>query len=155
MLNRSAIAAVLALALQLANFATAVEIVATPEPDRPSPGITARCKVIEVYDGDTLTVEITQRVRVRLLDCWAPEVRTKDDAEKALGLLSKENLATLAEGKAGVIHVPTGHADRADDVLTFGRALGWVWIDEHAVSLSRQQVAAGMASTVKDGELGE
>ncbi|MEM8865627.1 MAG: hypothetical protein AAGF31_08815 [Planctomycetota bacterium] len=154
MLTRFIVPPVVLLLVAIGTVA-GVQPVTIEEPERPLPGITARCKVIEVYDGDTLTVEITQRVRVRLLDCWAPEVRTTDDSEKKLGLLSKNNLASLAEGKSGVIHVPTGHADRADDVLTFGRALGWIWVDGFSASLSRQQVKAGMASTVKDGELGE
>ena len=50
--------------------------------NQPPLGLTAQCKVLDVYDGDTVTVEVRTIARVRLLDCWAPEVRTKDVAEK-------------------------------------------------------------------------
>jgi len=39
-----------------------------------------------VVDGDTITVELKIPVRVRLLDCWAPETRTKDAEEKKKGI---------------------------------------------------------------------
>jgi len=36
------------------------------------------CAIVEVYDGDTITVRLTLDLRVRMLDCWTPEIRTRD-----------------------------------------------------------------------------
>jgi len=47
-------------------------------PLTPSLGWTTRASIERVIDGDTLDVTICRRVRVRLLDCWAPELRTRD-----------------------------------------------------------------------------
>lgn len=113
----------------------------------PKRGLTAKCRITEVYDGDTITVEVMVPVRVRLLDCWAPEIRTKNQTEKKLGLESKSNLKELAEGKEGIIHLPWEDARRLDDTLTFGRVLADVWVDGD--SLSEMQVLGGFATDTK------
>lgn len=64
-----------------------------PQKDEPKLQIPAR--VVSVYDGDTVTIEFKIRVNVRLLDCWAPEIKTKDKEEKDKGLESKKYLENL------------------------------------------------------------
>lgn len=113
-----------------------------------------RCRVVEVYDGDTVTVEIVTRARVRLLDCWAPEIKGTRGEKRELALRSKQHLAEIAEGREGEVFLPLTGADRLDDLLTMGRVLGSVYIGDKELSVSEQQVAAGMASTTKGGELG-
>lgn len=89
---------------------------------QPPLGLTTKAKVVRVLDGDTLEVEIVTRVRVRLLDCWAPELREEGGTE------SKEHLSSLAKkGSTVVLHVPTSGTRRLDDVLTFGRLLGRIY----------------------------
>lgn len=132
----------------------ASQIAKHPE-QRPEPGVMRRCRVVEVYDGDTVTLELITPLRLRLIDCWAPEIRTKDDKEKALGNASKLHLQGLAEGKEGHVFIPLQNVDRLDDILTLGRVLGCVWIEDDPESLSQKQVAAELASTTKGGELGE
>ena len=118
------------------------------EADAPPIGWTVQCKVVQVYDGDTVVVEIRKRVRVRLLDCWAPEVRTKDAAEKKRGNASKANLqALLPEGSDATLHIP-GSVDIGRS-LTFGRFLGHMWADAEDDNVSVQQVAAGHATEMK------
>ena len=51
----------------------------------PAAQLVVPCTITEWYDGDTPTVEITLRIRVRLEDCWAPEVTGRN---KAQGLAS-------------------------------------------------------------------
>ena len=41
----------------------------------PDPGWTTRGVISRVIDGDTVEVEITRKIVVRLRDCWAPEKR--------------------------------------------------------------------------------
>ena len=75
--------------------------------ESPPIGWTVPVRVVQVYDGDTVVVEITKRVRVRLLDCWAPEVRTKDKAEKQKGYASKDHLKKIIpEGSDAILHIP-------------------------------------------------
>lgn len=131
-------------AIPLAAPAAAADV--RPPDDRPPAAITLPCQVIEVYDGDTLTVRVSVDLRVRLLGCWAPEVRTRDDAEKRAGLASRDHLRTLAEGAPVLVSVPLGHADRLDDLLSMGRVLASVWRVGDATSLAAQQVAAGHAT---------
>jgi len=136
----------------LALAALAVQA-APPDPVHsapPEPGLALRVVVSEVYDGDTVTVAWTSTARVRLLDCWAPEVRTKDADEKVVGEQARDFLADLAAGKSGVLFVPTGSARRFDDVLTMGRVLGHIWLDGDPVSLSEHMRAAGLATKEKE-----
>lgn len=124
-------------------------------PDRrPPSGIMRLCRVTEVYDGDTVTVELITRARVRMIDCWAKEVRGTEGEEKALALQARDHLSKLALNKEGEIFIPLDDADRLDDVLSMGRVLGVIWIGDDKQSLSQQQVEAGLASTSKNGALG-
>lgn len=111
---------------------------AAPEPPRPQ--ITTHATVTNIVDGDTLDVVIQIPVRVRLLDCWAPESRTKNDAEKKLGLASKEHIKELAPiGAKCVVTFPLD-----GEVLTLGRVLGYVNVN--GLDLSTAQCAAGHAT---------
>lgn len=113
------------------------------------PKVVFPCEVVDVYDGDTMTVRITLDVRVRLLDCWAHEVRHRNPEVKKLGQLSKENLARVAQpGNKASIEVPLSGVDRLDDVFTFGRLLCHVVVD--GTSLSEHQVESGHAYESKE-----
>lgn len=124
-------------------------------PACPPPGLTVTGKVVEVYDGDTYTVEITHRVRVRALDCWCPEVKTTDAAEKRAGLEAKEFATKIALGKPCTLHVPACHIRTLGDVTTMGRVLGWVWVEGDEQSLSERMVKAGHATRFKPGKSAE
>lgn len=125
---------------------------APPDPAQgpPEPGIAVRVIIADVYDGDTVTVTWTQTARVRLLDCWAPEVRTTDAGEKLAGEAARDFLHDLAAGKSGVLHIPTAGARRIDDVLTMGRVLGNIWLDGDPLSLSEHMRDAGLATKEKE-----
>ena len=102
----------------------------------PAPAVTVQGKVISVYDGDTLTVEVTRRMRVRLLGVSAPEIRTTDAAEKKLGLEFKELAKRLADGKGCTVQIPL-HTDIGDST-TLSRVLGTVWIEGDNESLNKR-----------------
>lgn len=110
---------------------------------QPRAGITANVHVISVYDGDTITVEIKQRVKVRLLDCWAPEVRGK---ERSKGLVSRDALRNMIDNRDVVLHVPTAKAKHVGDVFSFGRVLGHVWASGDKKSVSQRMVEGGHAT---------
>jgi endonuclease YncB( thermonuclease family) len=113
----------------------------------PSLGLTARAIVDRVIDGDTLDVLITVPVRVRMLDCWAPETRGD---EKPQGEASKSLLEQMAPvGSKVLVNIPTTHVDALAGVFTFGRVLGEVWRPGDDESLSVMMVAAGAATKEK------
>jgi endonuclease YncB( thermonuclease family) len=121
---------------------------------KPPLGITARAHVVRVIDGDTLELMLTIPMVVRLLDCWAPESRTLDLAEKKLGLAAKQHLSELTLDGLGTVHIPTGTAHSVQDVMTLGRVLGRVWMDGQTSDLSTLQVINGFAATHKTSKLG-
>lgn len=121
--------------------------------DAPPLGWTTNCRVVGVVDGDTVDVEVTRTIRVRLLDCWSPESRTTNAAEKKLGLAAKEHLRAAADGCDATLFVPASPDGEVKDQTTLGRVLGHVWLVRSdgttGESLSEMQVKAGHATKVK------
>jgi len=104
-------------------------------------------KVEAVVDGDTIDVlidlgfDILFASRVRLAGIDTPESRTKDLAEKALGLEAKEYLKkALKDAKAVVIKT-----EKMDSSEKYGRILGWVYVDGNTVSLNDMMINDGYA----------
>lgn len=63
-------------------------------------------KVVSIHDGDTLTLEFKIQANIRLIDCYAPEIRGE---EKELGLKSKQFLESiLKNGDSVVAEIPIG-----------------------------------------------
>lgn len=117
---------------------------------QPPLGLTARAAVVRVVDGDTMDVMLMLPVRVRMINCWAPEITGE---QKLDGIAAKEQLEKMAPvGSRVRVQVPTAEADALGDVLTFGRVLGHVWRENDNESLSELMVAAGMATTTKGGK---
>ena len=115
---------------------------------QPPIGITTKGSVVNVVDGDTLDIEITRTIRVRLRDCWCPETRTRDLEEKKKGLAAKAHLkGLLPENKDVVLFIPADSDGDIKDVFTFNRVLGYIFIDEENVS--SRMVADGHATVEK------
>lgn len=128
----------------------------------PRAGLVGRCHIVEVYDGDTLTVEFSVHTRVRLLDCWADEVRTTDENEKARGIEARNHLGRLCglewDGKhwtgrtPATLLAPFGESGTLGNLFTLERLLARVWIERgELASLQRE---AGHAAATKE-ELAE
>jgi endonuclease YncB( thermonuclease family) len=112
----------------------------------PSPGLTLDGKVVRVVDGDTIVVESRVRYHVRLIDCWAPESRTLDAAEKARGIASKARMIELTTGQTLRVSIPlTGDFT---DATTMSRVLGRAWLEDGR-ELSEVMVAEGLATKTK------
>lgn len=114
-----------------------------PVPMLPAPMIRVPAFVDEVHDGDTVTVHVEFSMRVRLLDCWAPELK---DGEP--GRRSKVNLIKLAAQKPCVVEVPLW--DDIGKSTSLGRILGRVTVQGHDSDLSTQQVTGGFATRRKE-----
>jgi len=104
-------------------------------------------KVENVVDGDTIDVlidlgfDILFASRVRLAGIDTPESRTKDLAEKALGLEAKEYLKkALKDAKSVIIKT-----EKMDSSEKYGRILGWVYINGDTVSLNDMMINDGYA----------
>ena len=106
-----------------------------------TPG-TLRGAVVDVYDGDTLTVELTDgtRERVRLIGIDAPELRNNPyNQAHALGAPAALYLAQLVAGEAVDLVLGVKGRDR------YGRLLAYVYLDGLFINL--EMVRAGYAVT--------
>jgi micrococcal nuclease len=104
-------------------------------------------KVENVVDGDTIDVlidlgfDILFASRVRLAGIDTPESRTKDLAEKALGIEAKEYLKKhLKDAKSVIIKT-----EKMDSSEKYGRILGWVFLDGSDKSLNDMMINDGYA----------
>jgi micrococcal nuclease len=104
-------------------------------------------KVENIVDGDTIDVlidlgfDILFQSRVRLAGIDTPESRTKDLAEKTLGLESKEYLKKhLKDAKSVVIKT-----EKMDSSEKYGRILGWVYVNGDTESLNDKMITDGYA----------
>lgn len=104
-------------------------------------------KVTNVVDGDTVDVEIdlgfdiSFSSRVRLAGIDTPESRTKDLAEKKLGLEAKEYVKSKIKDAKDVV-IKT---EKMDSSEKYGRILGWLFLDGSKVSVNEQMIADGYA----------
>jgi micrococcal nuclease len=104
-------------------------------------------KINNVVDGDTIDVDIdlgfdiSFSSRVRLAGIDTPESRTKDLAEKKLGLEAKEYVKSkIKDAKEVVIKT-----EKMDSSEKYGRILGWLFLDGSKVSVNEQMIADGYA----------
>jgi len=104
-------------------------------------------KVNNVVDGDTIDVDIdlgfdiSFSSRVRLAGIDTPESRTKDLAEKKLGLEAKEYVKSkIKDAKEIVIKT-----EKMDSSEKYGRILGWLFLDGSKISVNEQMIADGYA----------
>lgn len=81
-----------------------------------------KAKLVRVIDGDTIDVDIDlgfdvwlKKQRVRLAGIDSPECRTRNKAEKVLGLAAKERLTELCSEEMQLESLGTGK---------YGRVLG-------------------------------
>jgi len=104
-------------------------------------------KVNNIVDGDTIDVDIdlgfdiSFSSRVRLAGIDTPESRTKDLAEKKLGLEAKEYVKSKIKDAKDVV-IKT---EKMDSSEKYGRILGWLFLDGSKVSVNEQMIADGYA----------
>jgi endonuclease YncB( thermonuclease family) len=112
-------------------------------PAPPTPMIRFAATVNDITDGDTLRISAEVSMAVRLLDCWAPELKTEP------GVASKRNLIRLtSRNQRCIVEVPLH--DDIGKCTSLGRILGRVYIEGQAVDLSTLQVQGGFATRTKD-----
>jgi len=92
-------------------------------------------KVVEISDGDTITVEISnQQYRLRYIGINTPELGS---SEHALAEKAANYNRSLVDGQEVTLYIDTSHTDR------FDRLLRYVIFDQ--VFINYQLVRSGMA----------
>lgn len=100
-----------------------------------------RAEITTVVDGDTfdaivdLGFNIMMNRRFRLLGINAPESRTRDLNEKSAGIISKEALKNLIEGK--IVTLDSKKKDK------YGRWLAIVYVD--GMNINEHMLNSGFA----------
>jgi endonuclease YncB( thermonuclease family) len=113
-----------------------------PFSQEPPPGVTFPAEVQRVVDGDTVDVSVKLILRIRILDCWAPEKNTPE------GKIASQALKDLLpKGTPIKFHVPLEKAKKLGDVLTFGRVLANIWKD--SIDIGQTMVHNGYATKTK------
>lgn len=133
------------LLILMATVVTLLMLLGVAIGSQPAPpvGWTTLATVTNIVDGDTIDIEIRRTLRIRLLDCWAPERNEPGGTE------STEHLRSLLEDPEVTVWVPVD-SRRVSDVWTFSRVLGHVWSKADAdKSVSELQVEAGHATKEK------
>ena len=109
-------------------------------------------KIVKVLDGDTIDVlidlgfDLFKKERVRIAGVDTPEKRTRDLEEKALGIDAtnwlKKKLEDTIAGEGDELTIRT---ELVGGTGKYGRLLGWLYINEDAVSLNEQMITEGYA----------
>ena len=109
-------------------------------------------KINRVVDGDTIDVTIDlgfdlfKKERVRIAGVDTPEKRTRDLEEKALGIDAtnwlKKKLEDTIAGDGDELSIRT---ELVGGTGKYGRLLGWLYINEDALSLNEQMITEGYA----------
>ena len=109
-------------------------------------------EINRVLDGDTIDVTIDlgfdlfKKERVRVAGVDTPEKRTRDLEEKALGIDAtnwlKKKLEDTIAGEGDELTIRT---ELVGGTGKYGRLLGWLYINEDAVSLNEQMIEEGYA----------
>lgn len=104
-------------------------------------------EVLKVVDGDTIDIvidlgfDIMFKSRVRVAGIDAPESRTRDAAEKVLGLEAKEFLKNRIESAKSVV-IKT---EKLNSTGKYGRVLGWIYLDDEEISVNQEMIDKGYA----------
>ena len=121
--------------------------------EAPQQNVTTTAIVKKVYDGDTVVVVFQKEARIRMLDCWASEIRTSDPEEKEKGIKAKEYLSSIIkEGDEVLVEIPM--TNKLQSSFTFGRVLAYLWKDVNGdgdmETLSTTMVESGHATQEKE-----
>ena len=109
-------------------------------------------EIVKVLDGDTIDVlidlgfDLFKKERVRIAGVDTPEKRTRDLEEKALGIDATNWLKKKLEDTiAGDGDELTIRPELVGGTGKYGRLLGWLYINEDALSLNEQMITEGYA----------
>lgn len=122
-------------------------VVTNAKQSKKQPAFITNAKIIDVHDGDTVTVLVQKELKIRMLDCWSPELNEKRGAE------ARDHLKSLVNnGDEVTVEIPL--ETNVSRSLTFGRFLGIIYkdIDKDGEdeNLSEEMVKSGYATKIKE-----
>jgi len=107
-------------------------------------------KVLDVYDGDTLTLlidcgfNIHFKQKIRLLGIDTPEIRTKNKKEKEMGYMARDYVRSLVLGKNVYF--------KSEKKGKFGRYLATIYLELHTETLNELLIKTGFARKYDGGK---
>lgn len=101
--------------------------------NQPPLGLTVKGKLLRSKDGDTVTIEVTKQISVRIMGDdgrWfnTPELKSKDAQSRLLAEQARD-AAKEYEGKEVVLFIPASERDNLSDDFSLSRVLGKVFVD--------------------------
>ena len=108
-------------------------------------------EITKVVDGDTIDVvidlgfDIYKHERVRIAGIDTPEKRTRDLAEKKLGIDATNWMKATLEDTINGEHELTIRTELKGGVGKYGRLLGWLYVGDQEKSLNEQMIDEGYA----------
>lgn len=114
----------------------------------PPYGICFPVRIRRVVDGDTVEVSFPdseRAYRIRLIDCWAPELREQAGQEAKL---FAQRVVDEAEGEVSLFIPPPAKSAHPLDIFTMGRILGHIFVGTED-TLSEIMVRTGHATREK------
>ncbi len=140
------------------------------EAKRPPDGLTVRVDFVRARDGDTIEVTggITELLwAIRPTDCWCYETDDSDESIRAIALEAKRETEALCKLAGSELRVQvewnseliTKIREQGKHInllkgVTFDRIPAIIWLDKKT-TLNQKLVEMGLASTTKEGPLGE
>ncbi len=112
-----------------------------------------RAKVVSVYDGDTITIDVdlgrdiwVMGEKIRLAGINTPELRGGD---REAGLRARDHLRSLIEGKQITIQTIKSKRTKRDKKGKYGRYLAIVWLQNEDgvwLNINQKMVVDGFAT---------
>ena len=108
-------------------------------------------EITKVVDGDTIDVvidlgfDIYKHERVRIAGIDTPEKRTRDLAEKKLGIDATNWMKATLEDTINGEHELTIRTELKGGGGKYGRLLGWLYVGDEEKSLNEQMIDEGYA----------
>ena len=108
-------------------------------------------EITKVVDGDTIDVvidlgfDIYKHERVRIAGIDTPEKRTRDLAEKKLGIDATNWMKATLEDTINGEHELTIRTELKGGVGKYGRLLGWLYVGDEEISLNELMIQEGYA----------
>lgn len=106
-------------------------------------GLMTKCEIVRIIDGDTMEIQVSRKIHVRLLDAWAAENNTEEGKK-----VTEAARQIIAAGKEYHLFIPSDDNGNLSHLFTFGRILGCLYIDGKLLSDMLYEI--GLIKRTKD-----